>query len=60
MDRKGQGRPQDSLYGEVTARIIAELEQGRVPWVQPWDDAACGCTRPENGATAAVTPVSTC
>ncbi|MFX5570609.1 ArdC family protein, partial [Acinetobacter baumannii] len=21
---------------EVTARIIAELEAGRVPWVQPW------------------------
>lgn len=25
-----------SLYDEVTARIIAELEAGRVPWVQPW------------------------
>lgn len=31
-----------SLYDEVTARIIAELEAGRLPWVQPW-----GC----NGAT---------
>lgn len=26
-----------SLYAEVTDRIIAELEQGRLPWVQPWD-----------------------
>jgi len=25
-----------SLYDEVTARIISELEAGRVPWVQPW------------------------
>jgi antirestriction protein ArdC len=25
-----------SLYDEVTARIIAELEAGRAPWVQPW------------------------
>ena len=25
-----------NLYDEVTARIIAELEAGRVPWVQPW------------------------
>ena len=24
------------LYAEVTARIIAELEAGRFPWVQPW------------------------
>jgi len=29
----GAGKP--SLYQEVTDRIIAELEQGRVPWVQP-------------------------
>lgn len=25
-----------NLYEEVTARIITELEAGRVPWVQPW------------------------
>ena len=25
-----------NLYDEVTARIIGELEAGRVPWVQPW------------------------
>ncbi|PZU06708.1 zincin-like metallopeptidase domain-containing protein [Sphingomonas sp.] len=25
-----------SLYDEVTAKIIAELEGGRIPWVQPW------------------------
>ena len=24
-----------SLHDAVTARIIAELEQGRFPWVQP-------------------------
>lgn len=40
-----------SLYSEVTARVIAELEQGRLPWVQPWDSAACGCTMPANPAT---------
>jgi antirestriction protein ArdC len=28
-----------SLYQEITDRIIAELEQGRVPWVQPWGSA---------------------
>ena len=25
-----------SLYDEVTAKIIAQLEEGRFPWVQPW------------------------
>ncbi|WP_460989498.1 ArdC family protein [Sphingobium sp. TomTYG45] len=28
-----------NLYDEVTARIIAELEEGRLPWVQPWGRA---------------------
>ncbi|MDQ0248798.1 antirestriction protein ArdC [Sphingomonas kyeonggiensis] len=41
----------ESLYSEVTARVIAELEQGRLPWVQPWDSAACGCTMPHNAGT---------
>jgi antirestriction protein ArdC len=40
-----------SLYAEVTARVIAELEQGRLPWVQPWDSAACGCTMPANATS---------
>lgn len=31
-----------SLYDEVTGRIVAELEAGRVPWVQPWSAGACG------------------
>jgi antirestriction protein ArdC len=25
-----------SLYADITDKIIAELEAGRVPWVQPW------------------------
>lgn len=41
-----------SLYSEVTNRIIAEMEDGRLPWVQPWDSAACGCTMPQNAGTA--------
>ena len=41
-----------SLYSEVTNRIIAELEEGRLPWVQPWDSVACGCTMPQNAGTA--------
>ncbi|NJB99507.1 antirestriction protein ArdC [Sphingomonas trueperi] len=30
-----QSNARQSLYGEVTARIITELEQGRLPWVEP-------------------------
>ena len=45
----GAGKP--SLYQEVTDRIIAELEQGRVPWVQPWGRAKVGLGLPRNAAT---------
>lgn len=33
---KQRAEPRANLYDEVTDRIIAELEGGRVPWVQPW------------------------
>ncbi len=29
-----------SIYDEITARIVAELEQGCLPWVQPWTGGA--------------------
>src|SRR5437588_10434962 len=37
-ERTGQDRA--SLYDEITDKIIAELEAGRVPWIQPWGTAA--------------------
>ena len=48
---RGAGKP--SLYEEVTARIVAELEQGRAPWVQPWGtpDAKAGVALPKNALT---------
>lgn len=40
--KNGNSKSRTSIYSEVTAQIIAELEAGRVPWVQPWDaSAAC-------------------
>ncbi len=51
MEQARQVAGRTSLYAEVTARVIGELEQGRLPWVQPWDSAACGCTMPQNGLT---------
>ncbi len=42
------------LYQEITDKIVAELEQGRFPWVQPWDGkhAACALGLPKNASTS--------
>jgi antirestriction protein ArdC len=49
--RTGRDRP--SLYQEITDKIIAELEAGRVPWVQPWGSVAAKASLavPKNAAT---------
>lgn len=45
------GTSRASLYDEVTAKIIAELEAGRAPWVQPWAAAEVAVGMPKNAAT---------
>ena len=40
-----------SLYAQVTGRIIGELEQGRLPWVQPWESSTASVGLPHNAAT---------
>ncbi len=40
-----------SLYAEVTDRIVADLERGVFPWVQPWDASSLGVGLPENART---------
>ncbi|MGN6278899.1 MAG: ArdC family protein [Sphingomonas sp.] len=54
--RHAAAEPRVSLYDEVTARIIAELDAGRFPWVQPWDSARAvggiGPGLPRNALTA--------
>jgi antirestriction protein ArdC len=51
--RARAGRDRTSLYQEITEKIIAELEAGRVPWVQPWGTAAAkvSVSMPKNAAT---------
>lgn len=50
-DRRCESRT--NLYDEVTARIISELEAGRLPWVQPWGTtASAGPSLPRNALTA--------
>src|ERR1700682_6534490 len=47
------GHDRTSLYSEITDKIIAELEAGRVPWVQPWGTAAAKAplAMPKNAST---------
>jgi antirestriction protein ArdC len=50
-DRQTENRA--SLYDEVTARIISQLEAGRLPWVQPWGSTGgAGPGLPRNALTA--------
>ena len=45
--RGGKAAPKVSLYNEVTAQIIAQLEEGVFPWVKPWNagNAVAGLPR---------------
>ncbi|GAC1045277.1 hypothetical protein thsrh120_52810 [Rhizobium sp. No.120] len=37
--RKQHTNQRSDLYGRITDKIIAELEQGVRPWIQPWNTA---------------------
>ena len=51
--RARSGSDRASLYEEITDKIIAELEAGRIPWVQPWGTAAAKAplAMPQNAST---------
>lgn len=53
LPRVRAGQDRSSLYDEITNKIIAELEVGRVPWVQPWGTAAAKAplAMPKNAST---------
>ena len=46
-------RDRTNLYDDITGKIIADLEAGRFPWVQPWGTPAAGAplAMPQNAAT---------
>lgn len=51
---KGHARTQRSnIYDEITTKMIAELEAGRLPWVQPWGSSTVSAplAMPRNAAT---------
>jgi hypothetical protein len=45
------GTDRTSFYDDITRKIIAELEAGCVPWVQPWGTAKAPFAMPRNAAT---------
>lgn len=47
------GKDRGSLYAEITDKIVADLEAGRFPWVQPWGSTGTTSTLdlPNNAAT---------
>ncbi|AFK54065.1 ArdC family protein [Tistrella mobilis] len=51
--RGRSGSDRASLYQEITDKLIAELEAGRLPWVQPWGSrgVAAPLSMPKNAAT---------
>ena len=52
-DRARRGGARSNLYDYITDKIIAELEEGRLPWVQPWGTAAkAPLAMPRNAATS--------
>jgi antirestriction protein ArdC len=50
--RSARSSERANLYDEITGRIVAELEAGRLPWVQPWGGStAAPLGLPRNAAT---------
>ncbi|UBS34627.1 ssDNA-binding domain-containing protein [Altererythrobacter sp. N1] len=47
--RASSDRP--TFYQDITDTIIAELEAGRVPWVQPWASAKATLQMPHNASS---------
>lgn len=47
--------PKGSAYDQISARILAELEKGKVPWQQPWVGGQAPCNldgKPYRGINA--------
>jgi hypothetical protein len=49
----GASRDRTNFYDDITSKIISELQQGRVPWVQPWGSATTKAqlALPKNAST---------
>lgn len=50
-NQSASGASRVSIYEGVTDRIVRELEQGRVPWVQPWTASCAPLGMPRSAAS---------
>ena len=52
--RKRTSGDRTNFYDDITNKIMAELEKGRFPWVQPWDapSAKAQLALPKNASTS--------
>ena len=50
-NQPSSGESRLSLYEEVTARIVAEMEHGVLPWVRPWSRSAAPLGMPRSAAS---------
>lgn len=50
--KPANGESRTSLYEEVTARIVAEMQRGVLPWVRPWSRSAAPLGMPRNAGNA--------
>jgi len=52
--RAASGADRTNFYDDITNKIIAELEAGRFPWVQPWgtSSAKAQLALPKNASTS--------
>ncbi len=51
QQQSGGGEPRVSLYEEITAKIVRELENGTVPWVKPWASSNAPLGMPRSAST---------
>jgi antirestriction protein ArdC len=52
FNRRRSTSDRPTLYQDITDKIIAELEAGRVPWVQPWVSARAPLQMPHNALSS--------
>ncbi len=50
-EARAHGGAKPSLYDDVTAQIVRELEAGAVPWVKPWASSGAPLGMPRSAAT---------
>lgn len=51
LHQPASGESRTTIYEHVTSRLVSEMEQGRFPWVKPWDSGGAALGLPRSAAT---------